>query len=75
MSTFMYPDHISITRPNNPTATVIVNGLALLCFSRANNRAEVGLLPTDNTHPLFITVYNPDCNGIAKDINGDEFNY
>jgi hypothetical protein len=53
----------SLTRDPNPTAQVIVNGLALLCFSQLNGgRAEVGCLKLLSTpHTLNLTIYNPDC--------------
>lgn len=52
------------TKFDEPTARVIINGLAILCFSKTFNRAEVGFLNVEN-HPLFFTVYGPDCLPVA----------
>lgn len=61
METFM---KIESQRKVHPTAKVIINGLAILCFSRRNDRAEVGFLSVQD-HPLLLTVYGPDCQPIA----------
>jgi hypothetical protein len=62
-----------LTRPSSPTARVIVNGLALLCFSNRNKRAEVGCLDVAG-HDLLFTIYDSDCN-IYKDSDGTEVSY
>lgn len=72
MATFM---NTVPRRTPNPTATVVVNGLALLCFSRLNQgRAEVGFLDVPD-HPLFITIYDSEsgCNIVRN--NGEDFSY
>lgn len=60
MTTFM---NTTGTRPPNPTATVFINGLALLCFSVKNDRAEVGFLKV-REHPLLLTIYDSNCNPV-----------
>jgi hypothetical protein len=60
-------------RPTSPTARVIVNGLALLCFSQRNNRAEVGCLNVRG-HDLLFTIYDSDCN-IYKDSDNADISY
>lgn len=44
----------------NPTAHVYINGLAILCFSKRFNRAEVGFLQVKD-HPLLFTIYDKNC--------------
>lgn len=63
------------------TARVIINGLAILCFSNSYERAEVGFLQVKD-HPLTLTIYDKDCNmvkvtpdlqdGTTIDINPDK---
>jgi len=70
MATFM---NTVPQRPTKPTARIIVNGLALLCFSKLNGgRAEVGCLPVAE-HDLYITVYDSGCNVLRVD--GELVNY
>jgi len=63
MATFM---NTVPNKPKNPTVQVIINGLALLCFSRKYNQAEVGFLKLTEPqlHPLLFTIYEPNCRGI-----------
>lgn len=71
MATFM---NTVPTKPAGATAQIIVNGLALLCFSKLNGgRAEVGCLPVGN-HDLYITVYKPNCE-IYTLPSGEKVNY
>jgi hypothetical protein len=60
-----------ITTPSpkdqDPTVRVIINGLALLCFSKKNNgRAEVGFLKTATPHPLLFTIYDRSCTDVTS---------
>ena len=62
MATFMETTEV---KPNNhaATATLFVNGRALLCFSKKNERAEVGFLKI-RRHDLLFTIYNASCDPV-----------
>ncbi|HEX8368378.1 MAG TPA: hypothetical protein VF604_07535 [Pyrinomonadaceae bacterium] len=59
---------------DNATLNVFIHGLALICFSETNARAETGFLKVaDKTHFYEIKIYRNDCELIwnSKDIFTD----
>jgi hypothetical protein len=64
MTSFMFrKGHYSRDRLINPTATIYINGRAILCFSVQDNCAEAGFLAIDN-HELSFTIYDRECNPV-----------